>query len=73
VALAVAYTPREARLTPAATPTEAADTQHASGAIWTLPLSTKTADRLPHRGNPGVASEKNGFVIAMTPIDANAP
>ena len=78
VAHFVNYTLREARLTPTATPIEAGDAQHASGTSWTIPSFPQKhsyAQYAPFRiaGTPGVAREKNGLVIAMTPLDVNAP
>ena len=64
----------EAHLTP--TPIEAAQTnaKHASGEKWTiaLPNSTKYA-AFRIAGTPGVEHEKDGLLIAMTPLDTNAP
>jgi hypothetical protein len=64
----------EAQLTPTPTPAPAADTKHPSGATWTLPLPRTTryaAFRIA--GTPGVEREKDGLLIAWTPLDATAP
>ena len=71
------YSIQEAMLVPTATPIDAADSVHASGASWTLPLP-KTQSNAQYAafriaGTPGVEREKNGLLIAMTPLDGNAP
>lgn len=72
-----AYSIHEALLTPASTPIEPADSQHASGVSWTLPIPQKRSDAqyaaFHIAGTPGVAGEKNGLVIAMTPLETDAP
>lgn len=70
------YFVQEALLTPA-TSIEASDSQHPSGASWTIPLPRKESDvryaAFRIAGTPGVQSEKDGLVIAMTPLDQDAP
>jgi hypothetical protein len=71
------YEVREALLTASETPVEASDSKHASGSSWALALPVRRADahyaafRLA--GTRGVEREKNGLLIAMTPLDKNAP
>ncbi|HEY2471355.1 MAG TPA: S8 family serine peptidase [Terracidiphilus sp.] len=80
------YSIQEALLTPSANPIETTDSQHASGSTWTvaLPHSANAASHSSPApaieyaafhiaGTPGVASEKNGLLIAMTPLDPNTP
>jgi hypothetical protein len=71
------YTIEEAQLTPAATSIEAADSEHASGATWTVPLPQKQSDAqyaaFHIAGTPGIENEKNGVIIGMTPLEADAP
>jgi hypothetical protein len=71
------YTVREAMLVPTSTPIDAVDSEHPSGAYWTLPLPKTQSDAqyaaFRIAGTSGVESEKNGLVIAMTPLDGNAP
>ena len=73
----VTYSIREATLVPAAIPIEAANSQHPSGASWALPLPMKQSNAqyaaFLIAGTPGVESEKSGLVIAMTPLDRDAP
>ncbi len=59
---------------PASTPIEPVDSDHASGEKWTVALPSMAryaAFRIA--GTPGVEREKNGLLIAMTPLDGNAP
>jgi hypothetical protein len=73
----VTYSIAEARLTPAGAPIETTDAEHPSGASWTLHLPRKQGDvqyaAFRIAGTPGVESEKNGLVIGMTPLEADAP
>jgi hypothetical protein len=73
----VAYTIREALLVLATAPIEAHEFNRASGATWTLPLPTKRRDAqyaaFRIAGTPGVQQEKDGLLIAMTPLDSNTP
>jgi hypothetical protein len=68
------YKLAEAQLTPTETPSAAQDAQHASAEKWSvaLPSTTKYA-AFRIAGTPGVEREKNGLVIAMTALAANAP
>jgi len=74
---AAKYLVSEALLTQSQAPIEASDANHRSGAIWTLPLPAKQSDAqyaaFHIAGTPGNTDEKNGVVIAMTPLDENAP
>jgi Subtilase family len=68
------YKLSEAQLTPTQTGAADADTRHSSGEKWTVPLPSTTqyaAFRIA--GTPGVEREKNGLLIAMTPLEGNAP
>jgi hypothetical protein len=71
------YTIREAMLVPTPTPLDAADSTHPYGASWTLPLPKSRSDAqyaaFRISGTPGIASEKNGLVIAMTLLETDAP
>jgi len=73
----VRYTVTEAMLVPAATPLEAGDNQHPNGATWELQLPKPQSDAeyaaFRIAGTPGNEREKNGLLIAMTPLDGNAP
>jgi hypothetical protein len=73
----VTYAVREATLTSDATPIEAADSEHPHGASWTLPLPTKQSDAQYAAfrivGTPGHEREKNGLLVAVTPLDTDAP
>jgi hypothetical protein len=73
----VTYLVREAMLIRAAAPIEAADSEHPSGAAWTVPLPKSQSDAqyavFRIAGTPGVESEKNGLMIAMTPLETGAP
>jgi hypothetical protein len=73
----MSYEIHEALLTAATTPIDASDSQHVSGASWTVPLLKKQSDAqyaaFRIAGTPGVEREKNGLLIAMTPLDGNAP
>jgi hypothetical protein len=74
---AIAYSLSEAMLTSAASPIEQGDSQHAHGDAWSLPLPEKQADAqyaaFRIAGEPGNKREQDGLVIAMTPLDGNAP
>ena len=64
----------EAQLTPTQTKTPESVTSFSSGEKWTMTLPSTTryaAFRIA--GTPGVEREKNGLLIAMTPLDGNAP
>jgi|SRR5580700_3333083 hypothetical protein len=67
----------EALLVPSSTPIEQTDSKHSSGATWMLPLPSKQSDALYAAfriaGTPGNDPENNGLLIAMTPLDQNAP
>ena len=64
-------------LIPAATPAEAGDNEHPNGATWELQLPKPQSDAeyagFRIVGTPGNAREKDGLLIAMTPLDGNAP
>ena len=71
------YHLREAMLVPAKTAVEAMDSLRASGATWTVALPSEQSDAqyaafriAPSTGN---AREKDGLVIAMTPLDPDTP
>ena len=69
-----AYKLTEAQLTPIPTGVAEADAKHASGEKWTMTLPSTTqyaAFRI--EGTSGVEREKSGLLIAMTPLDGNAP
>lgn len=68
------YRLSEAQLTPTQPGTTNADTKHSNGEKWTVSLPDTTryaAFRIA--GTPGVEREKNGLLIAMTPLEADAP
>jgi hypothetical protein len=68
------YKLTEAQLTPTQIAAPEVDAKHSSGEKWTVALPSTTryaAFRIA--GTPGVLSEKNGLVIAMTPLDGNTP
>jgi len=73
----VSYTLHEALLVPTQAPIDQIDSKHSSGETWTLPLPKKQSDAqyaaFRIAGTHGVESEKKGLLIAMTPLDANAP
>jgi len=70
------YFVQEALLT-LATSIEASDSRHASRTSWTVPLPGKQSDAqyaaFRIAGAPGIQRERDGLVIAMTPLEANAP
>ena len=74
---AATYSVHEALLVSTSGPIEQTDSKHSNGATWTLPLpneqsgSQYAAFRIA--ATPGNEREKNGLVIAMTPLDKNAP
>jgi hypothetical protein len=53
------------------------DSNHANGATWRLPLPTKRSDAqyaaFRIAGTPGVEREKDGLLIAMTPLNQDLP
>jgi hypothetical protein len=68
------YRSTEVQLTPTQTSAPEADTEHPSGEKWAVALSSTTqyaAFRIT--GTPSIEREKNGLLIAMTPLDGNAP
>jgi Subtilase family len=78
----VEYRVQEAMLTPAATPLEASDSKHASGATWSVALPPKQGDveyvAFHIAGNPNKTitqngDDKTGLDIALTPLDRDAP
>ena len=64
----------EARLTPTQPGKAEADTKHVHEEKWTVafPLSTRYA-AFRIAGTPSVESENNGLLVAMTPLDKDAP
>lgn len=79
---AVQYRIREATLTPAASPLEATDSKHASGATWSVALPAKQADAQyaafhiagePKKDVTQNNTAKSGLDIALTPLDPQAP
>jgi hypothetical protein len=73
----VTYLVHSAILVPSSTPIEQTDSKHSSGAAWTLALPAKQGDAqyagFRIAGKPGNEHEKNGLLIAMTPLDRDAP
>jgi Subtilase family len=73
----VTYAVHEALLVPGPTPIEQNDSKHSSGATWTLGLPAKQSDAryaaFRIAGTPGIEREKNGLLIAITALEANAP
>lgn len=71
------YVVDEALLVQTRTPIEPDDSKHPNGAVWTLSLPMKQSDTqyaaFRIDGTPGNEREKNGLLIAMTPLDGNAP
>jgi hypothetical protein len=71
------YSLHEAMLTAATTPIEANDSRHAHGDSWTVPLPDKHADAqyaaFRIAGEPGNKREQDGLLVAITPLDGNAP
>jgi hypothetical protein len=71
------YAVLEALLVPASRPIEQTDSKHSSGAAWTLALSVKQSDvqyaAFRIAGAPGNEREKDGLLIAVTPLDSGAP
>jgi hypothetical protein len=68
------YKLNEAQLTPTQIAAPEVNAKHSNGEKWTVALPTTTqyaAFRIA--GTPGVEREKNGLLIAMTPLDRNAP
>jgi hypothetical protein len=68
------YKLSEAELLPTPGEVTETDTKHASGEKWTVTLPGTTqyaAFRIA--GTPGLEREKEGLLIAMTPLKANAP
>jgi hypothetical protein len=68
------YELTEARLTPTREGGAETDSRYGHGQTWTVavPSSTRYA-AFRIAGTPGVASEKDGLLIAMTPLNANLP
>ena len=69
-----AYQLTEAQLTPTQTGAADADAKYASGEKWTMTLPNTTqyaAFRIAETS--GVEHKKSGLLIAMTPLDGNAP
>jgi len=77
VSHSVTYSVHEAALIPNSTPIEQADSNHSNGATWTVALPKKQGDAqyaaFRIAGTPGNEREKNGLLIAMTPLDDDAP
>jgi hypothetical protein len=68
------YKLSEAELMPTQTRTMEADTKHSSGEKWTVALpSTSQYAAFRIAGTPGNEREKDGLLIAMTPLDTTAP
>jgi hypothetical protein len=71
------YQIHEALLESSATAAETTDAKHKSGDIWTVSLPKKESDAqyaaFRIAGAPGNEQEKNGLLIAMTPLDLDAP
>jgi hypothetical protein len=71
------YSVREALLVPNRTAIEQTDTKHSSGATWTvtLPKTQSDAQYAAFRiaGTSGKEHEKTGLLIAMTPLENDAP
>jgi hypothetical protein len=68
------YRLSEAQLVPTQAGAAATNATYYSGEKWTVPLPNTTqyaAFRIA--GTPGVESEKNGLLIAMTPLGVNSP
>jgi hypothetical protein len=69
---AVTYSVKDALLVPSSTPLESADTLHASGTTWTLPLPKPAGDatyagfRL--KPLPGKKKTKEGLLIGLTQV-----
>ena len=68
------YKLSEAQLVPTQAWRTETDTNHRSGEKWSvaLPSTTRYAG-FRIAGTPGVESEKDGLLIAMTPLEANVP
>jgi Subtilase family len=77
VSQAATYEVRESLLVATQTAIEQADSKRASGETWTVALPVKASDAqyvaFKIAGTVGNEKEKNGLVIAMTALDANAP
>jgi hypothetical protein len=71
------YSVSEALLVQSQASVEASDADHRSNATWTLPLPAKHSDAqyaaFRIAGTPGSDREKNGLLIAMTPLEPNTP
>jgi len=73
----VKYTVHEAVLVPARAAIEQTDSKHSSGATWTVWPPRKQSDvqyvAFRITGTPGKEREANGLLIAVTPLDNDAP
>jgi|HubBroStandDraft_6_1064221.scaffolds.fasta_scaffold00139_33 hypothetical protein len=73
----VTYSVREALLVLASTPIEQTDSRHSSAGKWTLALPAKESDAqyaaFRIAGTPGNEEEKDGLLVAVTPLDHDAP
>jgi hypothetical protein len=71
------YTIVEASLSRLQSASEPTDRMHGSGEVWMLPLPKKQSDAqyaaFRIAGTPGNPRQKNGVLVAMTPLDGNAP
>lgn len=74
VAVEPIYKLNEAEVTPTQTGAVGMDAKHGSGEKWAV-VVPNTIQYAAFRiaGTPGVEREKNGLLIAMTPLDADAP
>jgi hypothetical protein len=64
----------EAQLTAAQTRTPEADAKHAGGDRWSVALPATAQYAAFHiAGTPGVEREKNGLLVAMTPLSKDIP
>ena len=73
----ITYAIHEGLLVSATATVQATGSRYASGASWFVPLPEKQRDAqyaaFRIAGTPGVKSESSGLVIAMTPLDSEAP
>jgi hypothetical protein len=73
----ITYSINEALLVSSATSIQTSDGRYASGESWTSELPKKQCDSqyaaFHIAGTSSAANEKNGLVIAMTPLEADAP
>jgi hypothetical protein len=67
----------EARLSRSQSSSASVDGKHVSGDVWTVPLPKKQSDAqyaaFRIAGSPGNPRQKNGVLVAMTPLDGNTP